>query len=180
MSGNGGDLSLWNDYVKYFVMFGLGAVSGALMYSKFCSRRMGSQIDTFSKAARLTALRAKGLGRNHKMVFVVRSDLGMGKGKIAAQCSHATLMCYQSAQILDPENLELWEATGQAKICLKIEGGESELKTLQKNAKAQGLVTAVVCDAGHTQVAPGTSTVLGIGPAPVAIIDRVTSHLKLL
>ncbi|SJL05918.1 uncharacterized protein ARMOST_09254 [Armillaria ostoyae] len=30
------------------------------------------------------------------MVLVVREDLGMTSGKIAAQCSHAVLACYQS------------------------------------------------------------------------------------
>ena len=33
----------------------------------------------------------------HKLVLVVRTDLGMGKGKIAAQCGHATLACYKRA-----------------------------------------------------------------------------------
>jgi len=168
-----------NQYISYAAVFGIGFVSGAILL-RFFSRANGPQIDTFKKAARLTALRAQGIGRNHKMVFVVRSDLAMGKGKIAAQCCHAALMCYQRAQIQDPTNLELWEATGNAKICLKVEGGEKELKILQRKAKDEGLVTAVVCDAGHTQVAPGTSTVLGIGPAPVSEIDKVTAHLKLL
>jgi len=172
----------WTHYVSYAVVFGIGAVSGALLFRRLFTRTGSgvSQIDTFTKATRLTKLRAQGLGRNHKMVFVVRSDLAMGKGKIAAQCCHAALMCYQRAQIMDPENLELWEATGTAKVCLKTDGGEEELINLRKKAKAEGLVTAIVCDAGHTQVAPGTSTVLGIGPAPVSLIDKVTGHLKLL
>lgn len=33
----------------------------------------------------------------HKMVLVVRTDLGMGKGKVAAQCGHASLACYKRA-----------------------------------------------------------------------------------
>ena len=35
-------------------------------------------------------------------------------------------------------------------------------------------------DAGRTQIAAGSQTVLAIGPAPVKIIDQITSHLKLL
>lgn len=28
-----------------------------------------------------------------KMVLIVRTDLKMGKGKIASQCSHAAILC---------------------------------------------------------------------------------------
>jgi len=161
------------------VVFGIGFISGALFRRIFFRGKSSSQIDTFERAARLMALRSKGLGRNHKMIFVVRSDLGMNKGKIAAQCSHAAVMCYQKAMVMDPENLELWEATGCAKIALKTDDEES-LHSLRKKAKDLRIVSAVVCDAGHTQVAPGTYTVLGLGPAPVSEIDKVTGSLKLL
>lgn len=83
------------------VLIGVGFVSGVLYRKFFPSSSGGSaMLDTFSRAARLTAIRAKGLGRNHKMVFVVRTDLGMGKGKIAAQCCHAAVMCYQKAMVI--------------------------------------------------------------------------------
>lgn len=86
------------------------------------------------------------------MVFVVRTDLGMGKGKIAAQCSHAAVMCYQKASVTDVENLNIWEATGCTKICLKAEGDQKSLLEIQRKAKDINVVTAVVRDAGHTQV----------------------------
>jgi len=104
----------------------------------------------------------------------------MGKGKIAAQCSHAAVKCYQRALEIDQTNLDLWEATGCTKICLKFDGDETELKKLEAKANALGVVTGLICDAGHTQVARGTFTVLGLGPAPIDKIDEVTGHLKLL
>ncbi|ODM91330.1 putative peptidyl-tRNA hydrolase 2 [Orchesella cincta] len=163
------------------VVFGVGFVSG-IVYRKIVAPSKSSEamVDTFARAARLTAIRAKGLGRNHKMVFVVRTDLGMGKGKIAAQCCHAAVMCYQKAMVMDTANLDLWEATGAAKICLKADGNETNLLELKKKARDLEIMNAVVRDAGHTQVDPGTITVLGLGPAPVTELDKVTGHLKLL
>jgi len=44
-------------------------------------------------------------------VLVVRTDLKMRKGKIAAQCGHATLGCYKRAQ---KGALKRWMRHGQA------------------------------------------------------------------
>ena len=61
-----------------------------------------------------------------KMVLVVRTDLGMQKGKVAAQCAHAAVMCYKKALADQPKVLSSWETLGQTKVCLKV-GGEDEL-----------------------------------------------------
>lgn len=45
-------------------------------------------------------------------VLVVRTDLKMGHGKIAAQCSHATLACYKALQKGNPTLLKHWERIG--------------------------------------------------------------------
>jgi peptidyl-tRNA hydrolase len=115
----------------------------------------------------------------HKMVLVVRNDLKMGKGKIAAQCCHATLGAYKRAVRRTPLALECWEALGQAKVALKVDT-EEELLLLATRAKELGLVHYVVVDAGRTQIAPDTKTVLAVGPASVADVDNLTGHLKLL
>ncbi|KAG9051584.1 hypothetical protein FS837_004094 [Tulasnella sp. UAMH 9824] len=57
-----------------------------------------------------------GLFEECKMVLVVRSDLGMTKGKIAAQCGHATLACYKALQKSNPALLAHWERIGQGLI----------------------------------------------------------------
>lgn len=57
---------------------------------------------------------------------------------------------------------------------------EEELETLQATALSLGLVAEVIADAGRTQIASGSYTVLGIGPAPKSVIDKVTGGLKLL
>jgi peptidyl-tRNA hydrolase, PTH2 family len=56
---------------------------------------------------------------------------------------------------------------------------DSELSIYDLHAKAmtQGFNTVLIRDAGHTQVAPGTVTALGIGPGEV---ESIVKDLKLL
>lgn len=118
---------------------------------------------------------------NMKLVFIVRTDLGIGKGKVASQCAHAAVICYQKMINTSPKTLRSWELMGQPKIVLKAEeGGEQYLLELCNKAKASGLVTAIVRDAGKTQVESGTVTVVGIGPGKSALVDQITKQLKLL
>lgn len=115
----------------------------------------------------------------YKLVLVVRTDLSMGKGKIAAQCGHAAVGAYEKALKLDPDSLKVWKMTGQAKIALKTDSVD-EIKQIADNAKKMGLITSLIRDAGRTQIAANSITVLGVGPAPKDVIDKVTGHLKLL
>ncbi|PFH46983.1 hypothetical protein AMATHDRAFT_77410 [Amanita thiersii Skay4041] len=111
------------------------------------------------------------------MVLVVRTDLGMTSGKIAAQ--HATLACYKALMKKNPNLVRFWELTGQAKIALKATS-EEQLLELEAIAKSLNLCARSIQDAGRTQVDAGSRTVLGIGPAPVALVNQVTGKLKLL
>ncbi|KAJ1999738.1 hypothetical protein GGI06_006028 [Coemansia sp. S85] len=131
-----------------------------------------------SKKTRRDSDNRMSLGEDTKLVLIIRTDLGMSKGKIAAQCSHATLGCYKRALKQAPGMLKAWEFTGQAKVTLKC-NSEEELVDLQKKAQAAGLVAQSICDAGRTQIAAGSRTVLGIGPGPISAVDRVSGHLKL-
>ncbi|KNC99920.1 peptidyl-tRNA hydrolase [Spizellomyces punctatus DAOM BR117] len=117
--------------------------------------------------------------RAHKMVLVVRTDLGMGKGKIAAQCCHAAVAAVQTAQYKAPDVLRKWEKYGAAKVALKC-SSEKELLHLHALARKAGLVAEYIEDAGRTQIPEGSRTVLAIGPAPIQAVDTVTGHLKLL
>ncbi|MCJ1408050.1 hypothetical protein MMC19_002123 [Ptychographa xylographoides] len=116
-----------------------------------------------------------------KLVLVVRTDLGMGKGKIAAQCSHATLACYTYFLAHAPASplLKRWQSLGQAKVALQCKD-EEELLTLQAQALSVGLCARVIHDAGRTQIASGSATVVGIGPGPKSVVDGVTGRLRLL
>lgn len=119
-----------------------------------------------------------------RMTLIVRQDLKMGKGKAAAQCLHATLALYKkitnpSSEDYNPEMVQRWEyGNGQAKITLQVPNQE-EMDLLFAQAISLGINAYIVHDAGRTQIAAGSATVLGLGPAPKLVIDEVTKNLKL-
>lgn len=113
------------------------------------------------------------------MVLVVRNDLKMGKGKIGAQCGHASVGAYQRAMERNPGAVKRWDDSGCAKICVKVES-EAELMNIRKAANLHGLNYYLVHDAGRTQIAAGSATVLAIGPDLVQSIDQLTGQLRLL
>lgn len=113
-----------------------------------------------------------------KMVLVVRNDLKMGKGKIAAQCSHATLGLYKDICSRAPKALQRWEMCGQVKVVTKVES-EEDMLALKVKAKESKLPCHITIDAGRTQIAPNSRTVMAVlGPAE--LVDDVTRHLKLM
>ncbi|XP_025407739.1 peptidyl-tRNA hydrolase 2, mitochondrial [Sipha flava] len=117
---------------------------------------------------------------NNKLVLVVRNDLGMSKGKIAAQCSHASVECYKASIKYKPRIAKIWSVTGQKKVVLAIGNGEKGLTELSKVAKSYKVLSCIIHDAGATEIKSGTPTVIGIGPDSSDIIDKITGHLKLI
>ncbi|CAF91050.1 unnamed protein product, partial [Tetraodon nigroviridis] len=119
-----------------------------------------------------------GEGGKFKVILVVRNDLKMGKGKEAAQCSHAAVSAYKQVQVRNSSPLKQQEYCDQPKVVVKAPD-EDALMDLLNHAKEVGLPVSLIQDAGRTQMAPGSRTVLGIGPGPADLIDRVTGDLKL-
>jgi PTH2 family peptidyl-tRNA hydrolase len=66
-----------------------------------------------------------------------------------------SLICHQI--------LSRWESCGQPKITLKVKD-EKEMLELMHKAKEAGIAAKAIKDAGRTQVASGSRTVLAIGP----------------
>ena len=116
-----------------------------------------------------------------KQVIVIRSDLGMGKGKIAAQVSHASLESALKAKQKKEWNkwFQEWRKKGGKKIVVKV-NSEQKLINLKTDIQTQKIPHSLITDAGHTQIPPNTKTCLGIGPAPNQIIDPYTKDLDLL
>jgi PTH2 family peptidyl-tRNA hydrolase len=115
----------------------------------------------------------------YKQVIAFRSDLKMSKGKIAAQAGHAAVSAGEEARKHFREWWKAWLREGQRKIAVKVES-EKELLDLEKHAKQLAIPHALIVDRGITEIPPGTITCLGIGPAPVEKIDKITSMLPLL
>ncbi len=112
----------------------------------------------------------------YKQVIAVRSDLKMSKGKLAAQASHASV---EAVLRSDKDDIKFWREQGMKKIVVKVATKEA-LFTLKKEAEDAGLVCALITDAGHTEVEPGTVTCLGIGPDKEEKMDKVTGKLAVL
>ena len=113
-----------------------------------------------------------------KQAIIIRSDLGMGKGKMAGQTAHASVSAYALARSREPEDAKQWEEEGQKKIVLKV-GSEEELLSLYERMKRE-MPCALIRDAGKTQLEPGTITCFGAGPADESVINKYTKDLKLL
>jgi PTH2 family peptidyl-tRNA hydrolase len=112
----------------------------------------------------------------YKQVIVVRKDLKLDKGKLAAQVAHGSLEAFKKADVRSQEE---WESEGSKKVVVKIDTLK-DMMEIKDKVKSLHVPYAVIRDAGKTQLNPGTVTVLGIGPAPSEMIDPVTKDLKLL
>ncbi|KAE8752975.1 hypothetical protein FOCC_FOCC000321 [Frankliniella occidentalis] len=115
-----------------------------------------------------------------KLVIVVRTDVGMTAGKIAAQSAHAAVEAYRAAEEQAPTLLKLWLNSGQQKVVVRSDTpGERGLMDFVQKAKSKGIITSSIKDAGHTQVKRGTLTAVGIGPGPESLINEVTARLRI-
>ncbi len=115
----------------------------------------------------------------YKLVIVTRQDLRLSPGKLAVQVAHAAVECALRAKQETPTWFGRWNREGAKKVVVKVPSLEA-FYPLQQQAEGLRMCTALVSDAGLTEVAAGTVTVLGIGPAPDAVIDQVTGALTLL
>lgn len=135
-----------------------------------------------------------------KMMIVVRRDLKMRKGKIAAQASHASVEAILCAlkkeerlndifvgefgaelKIENKEETPLseWFSYGCAKICVYVDS-EEELFAIDREAKKRGIISAVITDAGMTEFhGVPTVTCLALEPLPSDIANELTGHLSL-
>nr|ATZ76204.1 type 2 peptidyl-tRNA hydrolase [uncultured euryarchaeote] len=114
-----------------------------------------------------------------KMALVLRGELRLSAGKAAVQAAHAAVMLVEQARRRDESGMAEWLAQGQKKIALVV-GTLDEMVDIERRARARGIAVVWVEDAGFTEVAPGTRTCLGLGPALASELDPITGSLPLL
>ncbi|MFH0868687.1 MAG: peptidyl-tRNA hydrolase Pth2 [archaeon] len=119
----------------------------------------------------------------YKQAIVVRVDLGMSTGKLAAQSAHASLESAMKVvkhdSLFKTDIFNSWRKEGGKKVVLKVES-ESALKKIEAECVKNGLKSALIKDAGLTEIPAGSLTALGIGPDDEKRIDKVTGNLNSL
>lgn len=135
-----------------------------------------------------------------KMMIVMRRDLKMRKGKIAAQAGHACidailtalkkedrlneLAMTEDGMTLNTEDpnaspLTEWFHYGCAKICVYVDS-EEELLAIAEKASEKNIIASVITDAGMTEFhGVPTKTCLALEPLPAEIADELTGKLPL-
>jgi len=125
-----------------------------------------------------------------KQVIVIRKDLNMPAGKLAAQVSHASTGAFLKhfnnlGGILTPKDMESygnnvhpWLTDEFTKICLKVDS-EQELLDVYQICVSAKIPCSLIKDAGHTVFSEPTITCLGVGPFNSNKIDEITGNLKL-
>lgn len=125
-----------------------------------------------------------------KQVIVIRKDLNMRKGKMAAQAAHASMKAvFNYAHWSDPESVSLvlmpqpmidWIKGSFTKICVYVLS-EEELIEVYNKAKEKELPCSIITDAGRTEFdGVPTKTAVAIGPYFPKEIDEITGNLHLL
>jgi PTH2 family peptidyl-tRNA hydrolase len=124
----------------------------------------------------------------HKQVIVMRKDLNMRKGKLVAQGAHASMgailgQCKKDGDklVLDlnDERMAPWLTGRFKKICVYV-NTEQELLDVHEAAKAAGLISSLIVDAGLTEFnGVPTKTAVAVGPDREDRIDAVCKHLPL-
>lgn len=121
----------------------------------------------------------------------MRKDLNMRKGKMIAQGAHASItvlldrisgfIAHGECRLTGvTDAMGQWIDSGQTKICVSVDS-EQELLDVVEKARAHGLVTALIQDAGHTEFGGvPTYTCCAIGPDVSERVDEITGKLKLL
>lgn len=119
----------------------------------------------------------------YKQAILIRTDLGMSRGKMCAQVAHAALEAARKVrkkdEVLKREISKKWREQGMKKVVLKVRS-KPKLFHYKDLAERSSISTSVVKDAGKTEIPGGSYTALGIGPDEAKKINKISGELKTL
>jgi len=139
----------------------------------------------------------------YKQSIIVRGDLNMPKGKMAAQVAHASMgaiLNYATYQYFDNSNViydandrkayhiykmeapvpvHEWLSGDFAKIVLKCQTLD-DLFALEEKAKTKNIPFKLIKDNGTTVFNEPTITCIAVGPWDAEVIDEMTKDFKLM
>lgn len=125
-----------------------------------------------------------------KQVIVIRRDLNMRKGKIAAQVAHAAMKFFTDKVTAGTRRKDVlvslnedqlsWLFDLNTKIVVAVDT-EQELKDLIQKGEEAGITVGAIVDAGKTEFkGVPTLTCAAFGPNKAEEVDKITGHLKLI
>lgn len=116
-------------------------------------------------------------------VYFIRTDLGMGPGKIGAQVAHASVwifeQVFESDNLIKHNNYVKWEKTGQKCLMFKSSSQE-EFKKLKSLFNSVKVINVIISDAGHTQIKRGSKTVLCTEPISIKEFKNIITNYSSL
>ena len=121
-------------------------------------------------------------------IIIERKDLNMRKGKLAAQVAHASMATLtnfltknKSIWYFEPDNaMADWLNNSFTKICVSV-NSEEELISIYKRAQEAGVNCSIIQDSGRTEFhGVPTYTTVGVGPAAIDEVNKITGHLPLI
>ena len=113
-----------------------------------------------------------------KQIIVMRTDLGMGVGKMIAQGAHASMKVTQLH--FNDERVKSWLDGAFTKIVVEV-GSEQELLKVYDKAKEHGLLVERIDDNGRTVFNNNvTLTCIAVGPDTHENLKPVTGRLRLM
>ena len=123
--------------------------------------------------------KAAGKGSSSKQAILIREDLKLPKGKMAAQAAHASVGAVMEAEKEGRQDaVKQWRNEGMKKVVLRVKGIK-ELKRFKKLAEQKGIPSILITDAGRTVVSSGTITCMGLGPDDEEKIDEISGSLRI-
>ncbi|CAN0056585.1 unnamed protein product [Scytosiphon promiscuus] len=122
-------------------------------------------------------------GPNLRLALLVRLDLGMTTGMLAAQCSRAALAAAQKAEGSGrADTLAVWREAGESIVVLGA-GNATSLDTILTIGAAHHLPITMVRDkqaAWVGNLGADNCSVAAIGPAPMSALRSVAGSLRVL